>query len=60
MKLLEETRFCICQDCGIITPFTAERHNEDEFCECGGQFCGCDFCNHEYASHLKPVLLTKL
>nr|MBF4395483.1 hypothetical protein [Vibrio anguillarum] len=56
----KEVRFCICGDCSVIVPFSAELHNEDEFCECGGQMCGCDFCNQTYASHLNPVLLTKL
>lgn len=56
----QEKRFCVCGDCGMIVPFIAELHNEDEFCQCGGQMCGCDFCNHEYASHLSPKLIFRL
>lgn len=39
-----EERIVICADCLLITGFTNEKHNEEEFCECGGQFCGCDYC----------------
>lgn len=57
---IKEIRFCVCQDCDNIVPFSADRHNDVESCECGGQFCGCNFCNLEYASHLNPKLVKML
>ena len=33
-----------CGDCLAIAKFTVEKHNEEEFCQCGGQWCGCGFC----------------
>lgn len=44
----------LCQDCLSVKDFTAERHNEDELCECGGAFCGCAGCNdYIEQSHLE-------
>ena len=37
-------RAVLCQDCLAVAPYTDARHNEDEFCACGGQWCGCDMC----------------
>lgn len=38
--------FVLCQDCGHVEPFTAERHRNVEACQvCSGDFCGCDSCN---------------
>ncbi|PTU72802.1 hypothetical protein DBO85_18810 [Pseudomonas mangrovi] len=38
--------YVLCQDCGHVEPWTADRHQEREACSrCGGQFCGCDACN---------------
>ncbi|MCZ4263008.1 hypothetical protein O4G76_19460 [Limimaricola sp. G21655-S1] len=45
----------LCQDCLRVLPFTAARHNEDEFCVCGGQLCGCDVCNKEASLLLSGV-----
>lgn len=35
----------LCQDCLRVKPFTDDRHNGVEQCECGGDFCGCGDCN---------------
>ena len=46
-------RYVLCQDCLAVLPYTDDRHQEREFCSCGGQFCGCDACNadaHEILS----------
>jgi len=37
---------CLCQDCLKVYPYSDARHNEDEFCSCGGQLCGCSDCDH--------------
>lgn len=38
--------YVLCQDCGHVEPWTADRHQEREACRvCSGQFCGCDTCN---------------
>ena len=34
----------LCQDCLKVKPYTDARHDGDEPCECGGDFCGCPFC----------------
>lgn len=60
VQIADEKRFCVCGDCLQIVPFTHALHNEDEFCDCGGQMCGCDFCNETYANHLSPKLTTKI
>ena len=36
-----------CCDCSAIAEFTAAKHNEEEFCKCGGQWCGCGGCQDE-------------
>lgn len=38
---------CLCQDCLKVYSYTDARHNEDEFCSCGGQLCGCLSCNEK-------------
>lgn len=40
-------RYVLCQDCLAVLPYTDDRHQEREFCSCGGQLCGCDGCNDE-------------
>lgn len=42
-----EPRYVLCQDCLAVLPYTDDRHQEREFCSCGGQLCGCDDCNAE-------------
>ncbi|MGF1702510.1 hypothetical protein L4D09_19635 [Photobacterium makurazakiensis] len=42
----------LCQDCLAVKSFTAARHNADEQCKCGGDFCGCDHCQ-EQAKHTR-------
>lgn len=37
-------KYVLCQDCMAVLPYTDARHNEDEYCDCGGQLCGCDDC----------------
>ncbi|ASI90970.1 DUF3850 domain-containing protein [Vibrio mediterranei] len=44
--------FVLCQDCLKVMHYTHERHNEDEFCTCGGQLCGCDDCQSEAAKRV--------
>lgn len=44
-----EPRYVLCQDCLAVLPYTDDRHQEREFCTCGGQLCGCDDCNAEAA-----------
>ena len=34
----------LCQNCLCVRDFTEARHIGEELCECGGDFCGCDFC----------------
>lgn len=34
----------LCQDCLRLMPFSMRRHNGEEFCECGGELCGCQSC----------------
>ncbi|MGF1747732.1 DUF3850 domain-containing protein [Vibrio cionasavignyae] len=39
--------FVLCQNCLKVMNFTVARHNEDEFCTCGGQLCGCEGCQSQ-------------
>ena len=39
----------LCQDCLKVKPFTAERHEGIENCECGGDLCGCGSCTDTIA-----------
>lgn len=34
----------LCQDCLRIAPYSDARHNADEKCPCGGDFCACLDC----------------
>lgn len=34
----------LCQACLRISPYSVEKHNSEELCVCGGDFCGCDGC----------------
>tara|TARA_R110001599_G_scaffold343441_1_gene566043 strand:- start:1707 stop:1949 length:243 start_codon:yes stop_codon:yes gene_type:complete len=34
----------LCQDCLKVKDFSQRRHNSEEPCECGGDFCGCESC----------------
>jgi len=40
-------RYVLCQDCLKAKPYTDKRHDSEEQCECGGDFCGCDSCNQD-------------
>lgn len=44
-KYVESNRVMICQDCLRIAPFDLAGHQEDYYCTCGGQWCGCPGCN---------------
>lgn len=38
--------YVLCQDCGHVEPYTADRHQGREACsQCGGDFCGCTACS---------------
>lgn len=37
--------YCLCTNCLLITAYSQDKHNEVEFCSCGGQFCGCPSCD---------------
>lgn len=41
----EPVKLMQCGDCLAVKPFDEDGHNEVYFCECGGQWCGCDACN---------------
>ncbi len=34
----------LCQSCLRVRPFTDAGHCNEEPCECGGDFCGCESC----------------
>jgi hypothetical protein len=42
---IEGDRMVLCQACLAVSEYTDAKNNEDEFCQCGGQWCGCDWCN---------------
>ncbi|MGF1761022.1 hypothetical protein L4D76_24480 [Photobacterium sagamiensis] len=41
---MSDPKFVLCQDCLKQKPYTDARHNSEEQCECGGDFCGCLCC----------------
>ena len=53
MVRIKMPKYVLCQDCLKVLPYTDERHDEDELCSCGGQFCGCGDCNK--AAQEKPA-----
>ena len=46
---MSQAQYVLCQDCLNVYPFTDARHNEEEFCFCGGQLCGCSSCDSDAA-----------
>lgn len=36
--------FVVCQDCMATAPYSDKRHQGEENCNCGGDFCGCPEC----------------
>ena len=34
----------LCQECLCVRPYTDARHMAEERCDCGGEFCGCLYC----------------
>lgn len=45
LKVIKMIKFMMCQDCLKVMDFDAKGHNEEYFCSCGGQLCGCSSCN---------------
>ncbi|MFQ2050982.1 hypothetical protein ACK34J_18775 [Aeromonas veronii] len=45
LKVISISFFVLCQDCLRIAIYAKEKHCEQEFCQCGGQWCGCAGCN---------------
>ncbi|MGF1717857.1 hypothetical protein L4D08_23635 [Photobacterium chitinilyticum] len=41
---MSDPKYVLCQNCLKLKPFTDDRHNSEEQCECGGDFCGCLYC----------------
>ncbi|OCH67874.1 hypothetical protein [Vibrio splendidus] len=41
---MSDPKYVLCQDCLKLKPYTNTRHNSEEQCECGGDFCGCPYC----------------
>lgn len=39
--------FVVCQACLRLSIYSREKHGEQEFCQCGGQWCGCESCNEQ-------------
>ncbi len=35
---------CLCQDCLMIASYSDERHDGIQPCKCGGDYCGCSYC----------------
>lgn len=48
---MEVKKFMLCQKCLAVADYDDAGHGEEYFCECGGQWCGCDSC-HEQADNL--------
>ncbi|MEE3876774.1 hypothetical protein [Vibrio sp. YYF0003] len=44
---MTRSKFVLCQDCLKVSIYSDARHNEDELCSCGGQFCGCSSCDSQ-------------
>ncbi|HCE2054011.1 TPA: hypothetical protein NGS83_003920 [Vibrio parahaemolyticus] len=44
---MTRSKFVLCQDCLKVSIYSDTRHNEDELCSCGGQFCGCSSCDSQ-------------
>ncbi len=44
---MSRSKFVLCQDCLKVSIFSVARHNEDELCACGGQYCGCSGCDQQ-------------
>lgn len=56
---IEIPPFVVCQNCMATMPFSLKRHQGEENCNCGGDFCGCADCmvasiDHEISKTLKP------
>jgi hypothetical protein len=35
----------LCQGCLAVSEYTDAKNNDEEFCSCGEQWCGCADCN---------------
>lgn len=40
-----QNRYVLCRECSRVSSYSDERHNGSELCDCGGNFCGCSYCN---------------
>lgn len=38
--------YMLCQDCLRVIPYDQEGHEGKYKCQCGGDLCGCSYCNH--------------
>ena len=47
LSVIRISFFVVCQDCLRLSIYSREKHGEQEFCQCGGQWCGCENCNEQ-------------
>ena len=47
LSVIRISFFVMCQDCLRLSIYSREKHGEQEFCQCGGQWCGCESCNEQ-------------
>lgn len=47
LSVIRISFFVMCQDCLRLSIYSTEKHGEQEFCLCGGQWCGCESCNEQ-------------
>lgn len=47
LSVIRISFFVLCQDCLRLSIYSREKHCEQEFCQCGGQWCGCENCNEQ-------------
>ena len=41
---MTDPKYVMCTDCLKQMPYTDERHEGEELCDCGGEYCGCCNC----------------
>lgn len=47
LSVIRISFFVMCQDCLRLSIYSREKHGEQAFCQCGGQWCGCESCNEQ-------------
>ncbi|WP_265466473.1 hypothetical protein [Aeromonas salmonicida] len=47
LSVIRISFFVLCQDCLRLSIYSREKHCEQELCQCGGQWCGCENCNEQ-------------